>query len=159
MQGGSARFSTILLVEVEGSQLIRLGAPHSLASGRKEEGKSTRARSLASPRLAWPGRAGLGRWARARDMRVNGPPKSGPRPSGCAASFCYFLHFPFLLLRDQVEHVLYMETGTRVGWETSRTLAVPVLYICGGRGSKRHQIHQRKPELRVLPRPTTAPPL
>ena len=69
MHGGSARFSPTLLVEVEGSQLIRLFVSHSLASvWMREEEEHTRA--LASPR-----RGGAG--------------------SGCAASFCYFCTFLF----------------------------------------------------------------
>ena len=52
--GGSAMFSTTLLVEVEGDQLINLDALAFLASVRKREGKKTRqnpAPCLAGARL------------------------------------------------------------------------------------------------------------
>ena len=58
MHGESARFSPTLLVEVEGSQLIRLVVSHSLISvWMREEEEHARARS---PRLAGPGGAGRG---------------------------------------------------------------------------------------------------
>jgi hypothetical protein len=91
MHGGWQLFSPTLLVEMEGSLLIRWVALYTFVSvwRRGERGKHTRARS--------PRRAGVGhgvacgmarRWAQVHDVCMNSPPKSGPKPHRPAASFC-----------------------------------------------------------------------
>jgi hypothetical protein len=94
MYGRWQLFSPTLLVEMEGSLLIRWVALYSLTSvwRRGERGKYT----CALTHLASPGRAGRGvawrgearRWAHVHDMCVNSPPKSGPNPRRPTASFC-----------------------------------------------------------------------
>jgi hypothetical protein len=63
MHGGWQLFSPTLLVEVEGSLLIRWIALYALISvwRREERGKHTRARSLTLPRWARPRRTRLDR--------------------------------------------------------------------------------------------------
>jgi hypothetical protein len=81
MYGGWQLFSLTLLVEMEGSLLIRWVALYALTSvwTRGEMGKHTRA-------LASSGRGVARRWARAHDVRMNSPLKSGPKPRRPAAS-------------------------------------------------------------------------
>jgi hypothetical protein len=83
MHGGWQLFSPTLLVEMEGSLLIRWVALYALASvwKRGERGKHTHALAR-SPRLIGPGAA------RAHDVRVNSLLKSDPKPHRPASSFC-----------------------------------------------------------------------
>jgi hypothetical protein len=93
MHGGWQLFSPTLLVEIEGSLLIKWVALYILASvwSRKRNGE-THARAR-SPRRA--GRGVARRWA--HDVRVNSPSKSGPKPRKPATFF-----YRLFLLRVRV---------------------------------------------------------
>jgi hypothetical protein len=114
MHGGWQHFSPTLLVEMEGSLLIRWVALYALASvwRRGERGKHTCALArLASPHRAGSGGAWLGearRWARANDAHVNSPPKSGPKPRRPTFSFViYFAMSPCLIRLIEIDLVGY----------------------------------------------------
>jgi hypothetical protein len=93
MHGGWQLFSPMLLVEIEGSLLIRWVALYALASvwGRREMGKHTRALA----RLATLGRARA--WRGEVRCGRDSLPKSGPKPRRPAASF-----YHLFLLRVRV---------------------------------------------------------
>jgi hypothetical protein len=87
MHGGWQLFSPTLLVEVEGSLLIRCVALYALTSmwRRGEREKHTRSLTrLASTGVEWHGEV---RWARVHDVCINSPPKSGPKTRRSIASF------------------------------------------------------------------------
>jgi hypothetical protein len=135
MHGGWQLFSPTLLLEMEGSQLIRWVALYALASvwRRGERGKHTRVLAcLASPHRDGPGWARRGvvrRWARAHDVRVNSPPKSGPKPHRPAASFCH------LFCNKSVSNMVDRDRPSRL--RDAVTLGRSSLYIpCGRHGNR-----------------------
>jgi hypothetical protein len=92
MHGEWQLFSPTLLVEVEGSLLIRWVALYALASVWRRGEREEHTRALA--RLASPGRVEHGvvrRWARAYDVRVNSLPKSGLKPCMPTTSFYHLV--------------------------------------------------------------------
>lgn len=104
MERENAKFSLILLDDMEEGQLIRLDALASHASVRKRK-----ERTHAFARLTLPHQVRRGRlWARPCITYVNDLPKSGSLLCGYATSFC-----TLILLRVQYIFIYENRLGCR----------------------------------------------